>query len=150
MIQKQKRVALLIAPSDFRDEEYFQPKVMLEAVGIQVSTVAKGNPDEVTGTNGGKAHIDAKFEDLTAEHYDGLVLVGGKGAYQYFDDSDVHALVQAFCELDKPVGAICIAPVILAKAGSLLGKRATVFPDGENDLEKEGALCIKKIYGCRW
>jgi protease I len=29
------------------------------------------------------------------------------------------------------VGAICIAPVILANAGLLKGKKATVFPDGK-------------------
>ncbi len=135
-----KRVAILIAPSDFRDEEYFQPKVMLDAVGIQVSTIAKGNPDEVTGIKGGKAHVDAKFEDLKAEAYDGILIVGGKGALAYVNDNQVHEIIREFAMIGKPIAAICIAPVILAKSGILKGKKATVYKDGIEDLKKEGAI----------
>ena len=39
----------------------------------------------------------------------------------------------------KIIAAICIAPVTLANAGILNGKKATVFPSGKNDLIRNGA-----------
>ena len=49
-------------------------------------------------------------------------------------------MARSFAEAGKVVAAICIAPVILARAGLLKGKRATVFPDGIPELEKAGAV----------
>jgi protease I len=40
----------------------------------------------------------------------------------------------------KVVGAICAAPVILAKAGLLKDKKATVYPDHEYTLKQYGAI----------
>lgn len=45
-------------------------------------------------------------------------------------------------EQDKVLGAICIAPVILANAKVLEGKNATVFPDGADVLKQNGANYI--------
>jgi len=144
MNNKQRLVAMLIAPKDFRDEEYFQPKVMLEAVGIQVSTVAKGDPEEVTGIKGGKAHIDAKLEEINPLVYDGLILVGGKGSEVYFTNRKVHELVKSMYKANKIVAAICIAPVILAKAGILKNHKATVHQDGISIFKNNGAEYISK------
>ena len=43
-------------------------------------------------------------------------------------------------ESGKLLGAICIAPVILARAGLLKGKKATVFIDGADELRENGAI----------
>ena len=47
---------------------------------------------------------------------------------------------------EKIVSAICISPVVLARAGILKGKKATVFPDSEGirELKKAGAIYIQK------
>ncbi|MDD5086856.1 MAG: DJ-1/PfpI family protein, partial [Candidatus Nanoarchaeia archaeon] len=44
-----------------------------------------------------------------------------------------------FYESGKITAAICIAPVILANAGVLDGKKATVFPSGKDDIMVRGA-----------
>ena len=44
-----------------------------------------------------------------------------------------------FNKQNKIIAAICIAPVTLANAGILNGKKATVFPSGKNDLIRNGA-----------
>jgi len=137
MAIKQKCVAILIAPKNFRDEEYFQPKVMLDAVGIKVFTVAKGDPDEVTGIKGGKAHIDAKLDEIDPLNYDGLVLVGGKGVKSYYANKKIHKLLQKMNDAGKVVAAICIAPIVLAKAGILRDHKATVNSE-------EGILALKE------
>jgi len=68
-----------------------------------------------------------------------LVLVGGGGAKEYFEDKAVHDMAKKVDSEGKIVAAICIAPVILAKAGLLFGKNATVFPTGAPDLIHKGA-----------
>ena len=49
------------------------------------------------------------------------------------------SLAQKFYNAGKITAAICIAPVILANAGLLNGKKATSFPSEENALEDKGA-----------
>jgi deglycase len=141
---REMKVAFIIAPKDFRDEEYFQPKVILQAKGIAVSTIAKGDPVEVSGTRGGKAHIDGSFKDLTPQNYDGIIFVGGEGAKKYIDDKKIHKIINQFIEADKVVGAICIAPLILANSGVLKGKKATAFSENEKDIKKAKAKFVKK------
>ena len=68
-----------------------------------------------------------------------MTLVGGPGALEHLDRPEVHKLFREASELGKLIGAICISPVVLAHAGLLKGKKATVFPDGAAELKKAGA-----------
>lgn len=43
----------------------------------------------------------------------------------------------------KIIGAICLAPSILARAGILKGKIATVFPSEANTLKNYSAICTR-------
>jgi protease I len=72
--------------------------------------------------------------DMTA-----LIFIGGGGSSQYVDDPTAHRLIWEYYDQGKIVGAICIAPIILATAGILKGRRATVFGDGIAVLKKHGA-----------
>jgi protease I len=142
-VEKMNTIVMVIAPNGFRDEEYFVPKELFLHAGYEVLTAALG---------GGIAH--SKFGktvkvDLDLPHMDlaecsALVFVGGPGTKVYFDLPSAHRLAHAALEQDKVLAAICIAPVILARAGILKGRRATVFPDGENDLAQGGAINIRE------
>ncbi|NLY91735.1 MAG: DJ-1/PfpI family protein [Firmicutes bacterium] len=134
-----KKAVLVIAEQIFRDEEYLKPKEILSQAGVEVVT-ASTTTGEAVGKLGLKVQPDLLVSQLKAEDYDALVFVGGGGAAQYFDDETAHALARGFAEAGKVVAAICIAPVILARAGLLRGKRATVFPDGIPELTKAGAI----------
>lgn len=131
-------VALVIAEKIFRDEEYLVPKGILEKRGIRVVTVST-----TTGIAEGKLGAKVRPDQLIAEtktaDLDALAFIGGGGASQYFDDSTAHRLAHEMVAAGKPLAAICIAPVILAKAGVLRGKRATVYVDGAPDLRDNGA-----------
>lgn len=139
---RDNKVAFVLAPKDFRDEEYFQPKVILQSRGIKINTIVKNDQEEVTGMNGGKAHIDAKFEDLTPENYNAIIFVGGRGVVKYFDNKEIHKKVLSFIKADKIVAAICAAPTILAKAGILRGVKITAFEDQLEEIKKSGAIII--------
>ncbi len=132
-----KRVALIIAEQMFRDEEYQVPKEILMKNGMEVLTVST-KFGQAIGSMGMVAEPDLLLSDLQLENLDGVVFVGGMGSQQYFDDPTAHQLAQESLAQEKILGAICIAPVILARAGVLAGKKATVYPDGARDL-KHGA-----------
>lgn len=134
-----KTIALVIAEKTFRDEEYQIPKKILERNGHKVLTVST-SLNEAVGKLGMKVKPDILVEQINSREIDALIFVGGGGSSQYFEDLTAHRLAKQVYEQGKIVGAICIAPVILAKAGLLKGKRATVFPDGVNELANNGAV----------
>lgn len=136
-----KKVALVIAEQQFRDEEYQVPRDLLQEAGFEVLTVST-TTDTAVGKLGMKVNPDTLIQDLRPEELDALVFIGGGGSEQYFTDPVAHELAKAMVEQDKVLGAICIAPVILANAKVLEGKNATVFPDGADVLKQNGANYI--------
>lgn len=134
-----KTAVFIIAEKIFRDEEYLVPKDILEQAGIQVIT-ASTVTDEAIGKLGLKVVPDILIQDVDIDILDGVIFIGGGGAAQYFDDSLAHQLASSAAKLGKVVGAICIAPVILANANLLKDKTATVFPDGSDVLIQQGAI----------
>ncbi len=133
-----QKVVFITAPETFRDEEYIQPKKILENAGIKVDT-ASTKIGTITGRFGHKAHSDMILESVKPSDYDAIVYVGGGGSSVFFEDPNALKLANEFFQDGKPTTAICIAPTILANAGILKGKKATVFPDGKDALIKGGA-----------
>ena len=133
-----KKVALVIAENQFRDEEYQVPRDILRKAGFDVLTVSTST-NQAVGKLGLKVTPDTLIADLKPEELDALIFIGGGGSQQYFADPLSHRLARKMVQLDKVLGAICIAPVILANAKVLVGKRATVFPDGAPVLKANGA-----------
>jgi protease I len=134
-----KSVAMVIAEKMFRDEEYQVPKEILEKAGVKVVTICTTRA-EASGKLGMKVKPEVLLSETDVSQFDALIFVGGGGSSQYFEDSVAHGLAKEFVSRGKIIGAICIAPVILANSGLLKGKKATVFPDGQADLENNGAI----------
>lgn len=134
---KMKNVLMVIAENQFRDEEYFQPKKAMEIKGITVRT-ASGSLNTANGVLGGRVTPDLLIADADMKDYDALVLVGGGGAEQYYDDPAAHKLIHQAVSREKIIAAICIAPVILARAGVLKGKNATVWYSDAGEINNAG------------
>jgi protease I len=138
-----KRVVMIIAPENFRDEELFEPKGLLEDKGVKVK-VASTSLDTAKGMLGGKFEPDMLISDIKLKEWDGIVLVGGTGASRYWEDTTIHFMLKQAVEQDKVVGAICIAPVTLANSGILKDRKATVYKTETKKLEAKGAKCTSK------
>jgi len=134
-----KKIAMFIAFQGFRDEEYTEPKRILEAAGHKVVTVstAKG---EARGKFRVTAQVDKTVGEINPADYDALALVGGPGALEHLDTPQVHAIFKKAAELGKVIGSICISPVALAHAGLLKGRKVTCFPDGSAEIGKGGGI----------
>lgn len=136
---KGKKAVMIIAEKNFRDEELFEPKKILEAEGVKV-IVASTSFNIARGMLGGKVKPDMLLSEIKVDDYDAIIFVGGSGASQYWNDSLAHNIAKEAVEKNKVLGAICIAPVTLANAGVLRGKKATVWPSERGKIEARGAI----------
>jgi len=133
------RVLLVIANSDFQDREYDAVRNILSESGCKVM-VSNSSGNESVGVNGTRVKPDLVYSEARVSDFECLVLIGGPGAKEYFEEPQLRTLVRNFDYAKRVVGAICIAPVILANAGLLKGKRATVWPDERQKLVDKGAI----------
>ncbi|MDV0447539.1 hypothetical protein MsAg5_14390 [Methanosarcinaceae archaeon Ag5] len=123
------KILMIIAPERFRDEEFFHPKEVFEKNGFTV-VVASTKLGVAQGVKGGSYNVDITISDAKADDYDAITISGGGGSKAFlWNDSALHALLKDADAKNKVVSAICNAPAVLAKAGLLSGKNATVFDD---------------------
>jgi len=122
------KIALIIAFERFRDEEYVDPKKVLEQAGFTPVTVSS-TLGTATGKLGMKAAVNMTLDQLVVQDYAAILFIGGPGSFDYYDNPICHKIAQDTLKAGKILGAICAAPGILAKAGVLKDKRATMFDD---------------------
>ncbi|MEN9950418.1 MAG: hypothetical protein RLY85_1170 [Bacteroidota bacterium] len=134
-----EKVLLVIAPQVFRDEELFETQEEIEKAGLE-TVIASTFKGTCNGKLGGKAEATVGIDEAKAADYQAIVFVGGMGSQVYFDHAKAHDLAWEMYADGKVVSAICVAPVILAKAGLLKDRKATVFSDEEYTLKQYGAL----------
>lgn len=142
-----KKVLLVVAQKDYQPLEYSIPKEILELAGVQVVTVSNqiGVAHSVQDYN--QVNVEVSLDSVEVKDFDGLFFIGGPGALEYLDNEIVYNLLQAWQKTDKPYGAICISPRILAKAGVLENKKVTGW-NGDGKLEDillgSGAIYVKE------
>jgi deglycase len=133
-----EKVLLVIPPSDFTDREYRLTREGLECHGFKVE-VASTALSEAWGQEGTVVVPDVTIYEVSMEDYAAVVFIGGGGAEGLFDDTAALELAREADLQGKTVGAICLAPVILAEAGVLRGRRATAIPSVERRMVDGGA-----------
>jgi len=137
-----KKALLIIAQKDYQDRENERTRAELERSGLEV-TVAGGEGGTCTGRFGGSVQNTLPLKQVKVEEFDLIAFIGGGGAEAYVNHPEALRIAHEAARADMPLGAICIAPLILAKAKVLDGKKATVWDDGagtqEAILERAGA-----------
>jgi protease I len=137
----EKKILMIIAPQNFRDEELFETKTVLEKNGFAV-TIASSKLGDARGMLGGKAKPEILLRDVNVDDYEGVVFVGGMGSAVYFADQIAHRVARDASQKNKLLAAICIAPSILANAGLLKGKKTTCFSSEMSNLRSKGAQFV--------
>jgi len=143
-----KKIAIIIAFKNFKDEEYFTPRKILEEAGAKIKVVSN-ETGTAFGAEGLQVNIDAELSDLDVSNFDAVVFVGGPGALDNLNNQDSYRVIREAVKQNKVLAAICISPVILAKAGVLNGKKATVWTNPLNKkpkkiLEENGAIFVEQ------
>ncbi|MBQ5573995.1 MAG: DJ-1/PfpI family protein [Bacteroidaceae bacterium] len=124
----------------FEAIEFTTPLDMLIRAGIPVRTVSVTGELLVKSSQNIPIMADALFEDVDFADADMLILPGGQpGATNLANHKGVELLLRQFMEADKPVAAICAAPMVLGGHGLIDGRKVTTYPGCEPGLGK--ALC---------
>ena len=142
----EKNVLIVISPLDFQDEELSKTIKELEKKDISY-TIISTREGLAVGMGGGKVLIDKTISDMfhTAEQNSALIIIGGSGApATLWNNKKLHTLTTEYYEKQKVVAAICLAPAVLARAGILQGKKATIYNDDPAiaELGKGGAIYV--------
>jgi len=140
------KVLIAIAPEKFRDEELAEPVAALAkaSIGYDIASTRRGG---CTGMLGARAMATLSFEEVDPKVYAGLAIIGGSGAQQHlWDDELLVLLAKHFRESGKVVAAICLAPIVLARAGILKGRKATYYesPVSFREMKAGGAVLVNQ------
>ncbi len=133
------RAVLIVLPqSDFQDIEYSTVRNIISEAGYQVM-VATVEHKVASGVSGTAVTPDLMLSEAKAADFLAVIFIGGPGAESLYNSADAHRLAVEAVNNGRVLAAICIAPVILARAGVLKGRRATVFPPESRELTSAGA-----------
>ena len=152
-----KKILMLVG--DYaEDYETMVPFQALQMVGYTVHAVC---PDKKAGDfvrtaihdfegdqtysekRGHNFTLNATFDEIDPEEYDGLVLPGGRAPEYIRLNPRVLEIVRHFAEANKPIAAICHGTLILAAAGVLKGRKAPAYPAVGPDVANAGAEYVE-------
>jgi protease I len=125
-----KRALLVIAQNGYQDVELAGTRDALLAAGFEVSVASK-EEGPCVGKFGGTEEALLAMRDVDPLAYDVLAFIGGPGAAALAEDKEAIYLAQTRNDSGKLLGAICIAPTILAAGGVLENRHASVWDDGK-------------------
>ncbi len=102
---------------------------LLRRAGISVTTASLGHQKSLTASRQVGLVADTLLDNVLEDDFDMMLLPGGQpGTDHLNNDHRVHALIKRLQHEGRYLAAICAAPMVLASAGVLDGKRATSYP----------------------
>lgn len=134
---------LVLAGDYVEDYEIMVPYQALKMVGYTVHTVCPGRKagDSVrtaihdfegdqtySEKRGHNFTLNATFENIRAEDYDGLYIPGGRAPEYLRLDEKVLDIVRHFAETNKPIASICHGAQLLTAAGVVKGREVNAYP----------------------
>ena len=148
-----KKILLLLG--DFtEDYETILPFQLLQTLGYEVDAVC---PDKKAGEyiktaihdfeedqtytekRGHNFILNKTFDEIKLEEYYGLYISGGRSPEYLRLNSKVIEIVEYFLKNDKPLGAVCHGPQILAATKLIKGRKLTAYPTVKPEIEAAGA-----------
>jgi protease I len=137
---------LIVATDGFEEWELFGPREILQRRGAEV-VLASLKLDPIRATvhddPGKTIRPDLTIDHANADDFDALILPGGvRNPDQLRLHGNVIALIRAFAERGKPIGAICHGPWLLVEADLIRGKTVTSWPSIRTDLRNAGGNVV--------
>jgi protease I len=98
--------------------------------------------DTYTEKPGYSWNSDLSFADANPADYAALVIPGGRAPEYIRNNSDCQRIVRHFFDQQKPLAQLCHAPLLLAAAGVLKGRRTAAYPALEPDVKAAGGQFV--------
>ena len=120
----------------FEEIEALTPVDVLRRAGLSVQTVSVMDEQVVAGAHGVPALAAKVFAEINPEDAEMILLPGGlPGATNLDAHEGLSRMILDFAAAEKPLAAICAAPLVLGNRGLLQGKKATCYPGFETYLQ---------------
>ncbi len=137
-----KRVLLIISFRDFRDEEFRIPLEVFTGAGLKVD-VASDQTGKAMGALGYEVMVNISLDMVNVDLYDVIVFVGGPGTPKHlWGNTEAIRIAREAYQKGKIIGAICLAPGVLAEADIVDGVRVTAFHTARSKLVQAGAVFV--------
>lgn len=109
---------------------------VLRRAGLNVITISVTGEYLVTGAHQIPVKADKMFREVDYDTVDMIILPGGMpGASNLGAHEGLKLQIKNFHSKEKPIGAICAAPMVLGRIGILEGKNAVCYPGFEKELK---------------
>ena len=128
-----KRVLLLLADG----VELFEAAAFTDVLGWadsfgseRIECICVGLHPRLRCTFGPDLIPDVQLDQVRVEDFDGLAIPGGFETAGFYADAYAEPfldIIRAFDSAGKPIAAICVGALPLAKSGALAGRRATTY-----------------------
>lgn len=156
-----KKILMLVG--DFvEDYEAMVPFQALQIAGHQVDAVCpdKKEGDRVrtavhdfegdqtyTEKRGHDFALNATFAEIEPEHYDALLIPGGRAPEYLRLNNQLLEVVRHFAEANKPIAAICHGAQILTAANVVKGRRVSAYPAVGPEVTQAGGTFAEIGFG---
>jgi len=143
---------LMVAGDAAESLEVLYPYQRLQEEGYEVQIAAPSKKklhfvvhdfepgyDTYTEKPGYSWDADLAFKDVKPDDYVALVIPGGRAPEYIRNDADLQKIIRHFFQREKPVAQLCHAPLALAAAGVLKGRKSAAYPVLAPDVEAAGA-----------
>jgi len=108
---------------------------ILRRAGIGVKMISMEAQLDVVGAHGISVRSDMLFGQADYQQCEMMIFPGGMpGATNLLHHKELMKTMVDFAAKDKPVVAICAAPILFGQTGLAAGKTVTVFPGFENEM----------------
>ena len=142
---QQLKVIMVRAPQYYCDEELFHIRAALEKKSIGLVVASTSTAEALGERLGVKIEADITIQEVDIKEFVGVVIGSGTGCKaSLWQDENLREIVKLAHAQNKFIAAGCNAPVVLARAGILKERRATVFPNDENIMELKNAAAVYK------
>ncbi|KAG6743351.1 hypothetical protein POTOM_054305 [Populus tomentosa] len=149
---------LLLCGDYMEDHEAMVPFQALQAYGIAVDAAC---PDKKAGdicrtaihdsagyqtyteSRGHNFTLNATFDEVDFDKYDGLVIPGGRAPEYLAMNESVLDCVRKFSDSGRPIASVCHGQLILAAANSVKGRKCTAYPAVKPVLIDAGAHWVE-------
>src|SRR5207248_4173017 len=143
---------LMVAGDAAESLEVLYPYQRLQEEGYEVEIAAPSKKklhfvvhdfepgyDTYTEKPGYSWDADLAFKDVKPDDYVALVIPGGRAPEYIRNDPDLQKIIRHFFQQEKPVAQLCHAPLALAAAGVLKGRKTAAYPALAPDVAAAGA-----------
>lgn len=127
------KILIVLPQSEFSANEYTELTKIFKGNGFDVE-VASSSMGSALGIHGAVVTPNLQSKNVNVENYKAIIFPGGNGVESFYQDTTIYQMIKQADKKAIVIGALSLAPTLLAKAGILehhnvTGEYSPIFED---------------------